>query len=830
MNLPKNDTRSAFNDQNRLTSYRGLATWAYYDLLAITVLALIGFLFLKDTRHWADQAYVGTAQYGDAGFWWSGVIHFAQGIIANNPNLTYRMGYAAFGGSIVAILGPSYILFHKVLISLLIAGACSLYIQLSRILGRIASTFVVSALVLNPYTAEWIAISTSDGFGLILNLGSLISLVIALRTLPNLKWLLIFGFMCAAASLTRPLMNPFFIPAVIAVMAQSRWKIKDSLKALLPLLGIFLFINLAWMSIMAASTGNFALTGESQDSSALYAASDPNIQVWNSAMYSHVEDTSRKVYHVNSPSRNQVNHEFWALTVENYFTHWQYHVRRFWPHVKTIASFTPEHSDYSTARIAQVRHGAQIILILCLSFLAFRRNFIRGLALLGLGAAWCFIPSLQPYFVVLASLVGLCAFFTGNMPAFVFASYWWVGVLALYITGGTSFDLLGNNPYINALGYRLGTQFFYINDLLIIGLFAHTARSSISESHNLITPSSNNQSPLVKKLILFYLSSITLIFVLGFFIIAEHIIERARSVHVSYPDLASGIESIPGSKDAGRHISIIKDLGALQAKLKMRTQERLAITAMSSGFVYNIESQNRALLLLYQQDLLKPVEMSPRDLFAEVSCMLPEDQWMTKQGAWLLRSFPDAKATSNLPHYTDYPLIQGFIPLSSDKKGYDFSHAIYFPLAKYASLLDACKELTVRGGQTVWPRDFGGRSYIRGFGVIRSKVDRGPIEIEVDLSHALGNTNLKFGWKIEHEANLPQGKSKNPELVLNSPKATALWKSASLKDTSIINWVNTPIDNKEQKVILSWTNPSPGDTLWLCEFNLLADDFTDNNP
>jgi hypothetical protein len=801
--------------------------YSYVDLFILIILSAVGFIFLKDTRHWADQAYVGTAQFGDAGFWWGGAIHFAQGIIANNPNLNYRMGYAIFGGSMVSILGPSYILFHKVLISVLLAVAFCLYIQVSQLLGRIVSFFLVCSFILNPYTAEWIAISTSDGFGLILNLSSLITLIIALRSLPSIKWLLVFGVICAAASLTRPLMNPFFLPAIITVAAKLKWNPKLSFKAILPLTGVFILINLTWMSIMAASTGNFALTGESQDSSALYAASDPNIQVWNPTMYIHVQDMARKAYKVNSPSLNQLNHEFWALTLENYKKHWLYHVKRLWPHIKTIASLTPDKSDYGTALMTAVRLYAKIILIALLGFFTLRKKIIPGVIILILGACWIYLPNLEAYIVVLAGISGLFSFFSGNYPVFIFSAYWWVGVLALYITGGTCSDINGNNPYINALGYRLGTQFFFINDFLAIGLFAYISQIKSDIKYSEITKDTKTWSPYINKLLLIYFILLSTTLTLGIIRVGSRIFTRSHLAHVNYPELNHIAQRIPDNIKSGHTISPVKGINPLLSTLKLHSGSRLITTAMSSGFVYNIESQNRALLLLYQQDYINPVEMSPRDFFAEVSRDLPEDKWMTKQGAWLLRSFADAKATSNLPHYTEYPSIQGFIPLTSDKKDYDLSKAVYFPVSKYASVLNACNELSIHGGQTIWANDYGGRSYIRGFGVKRTPKDIGSLEIEVNLTHTRGNKVLKYGWKIEHQSNQNANNVYKPQLELISNEGAIIWRSKPNDLGADIKWVKNILDNYTQKVTLKWLNPSSEDTLWLCEFNLIADDYSE---
>jgi hypothetical protein len=114
-------------------------------LAFFSLIILGGFLFLRDAPHWGRNAYVGSAQFGDAEFWWNGALHFSQGIVEENPNITYRMGYAAFGGVIAAVCGPDYRIFHQLLLLIFLVTNCGLYVSLRGLIGRIAAAAAVMA-------------------------------------------------------------------------------------------------------------------------------------------------------------------------------------------------------------------------------------------------------------------------------------------------------------------------------------------------------------------------------------------------------------------------------------------------------------------------------------------------------------------------------------------------------------------------------------------------------------------------------------------------------------------------------------------------------------
>src|SRR5271156_1175997 len=160
--------------KSNLTSPNG------FDLLAVCFLYLGGLFFLWNSEAWAPDVYVGHDQFGDADFWWQGVLEMSQGIFWDNQNFAYRMGYATFGGLVVTLFGPDYAAFHKFLISVFLAVASAIYIIGIPRVGRTIAFALAASLIFSPFIAERLAISTSDGLGLIFNLVALTALWYAL--------------------------------------------------------------------------------------------------------------------------------------------------------------------------------------------------------------------------------------------------------------------------------------------------------------------------------------------------------------------------------------------------------------------------------------------------------------------------------------------------------------------------------------------------------------------------------------------------------------------------------------------------------------------------
>lgn len=797
----------------------------WIDLVFCATLLVAGFLFLRDAPHWGAYTYLGSAQYGDAEFWWNGALHFSHGIVAENPNLTYRMGYAIFGGLVAAVCGPDYRIFHQILISLFLLTACGLYFSTRSLAGRIAAAAAALFLVFNPFSAEWLAISTSDGLGMIFNLAALLALIAGVRRRLRPGWIALFGFLFACGSLTRPLLTPLIGPAVLTVLAAGWGRWRATVVALVIMLGTFIAPTVAWMGIMKATTGNFALTGASQDSSAFYAASDPKIQVWNPDMYGPVEKSAEKYFHTDAPTPRQINAEFWALTRENYRRYWRYHLSRLGLHSLVIARVVPEQSTDATPFSNQARTGAKWILAAALAATAlWHRRWAGAVAVAALGSAWAVWPSFHPWAVLAASGLGLAVLFLGNRAAFLWASYWWVGLLALYLTGGTCGPPFWPAPALNALGYRLGFQSFFSADVLVICGLGFVSQWQLRPANAPVDHSwLTRPAPLATRLAQTFLTvsalALGLLLCTGAGIVAWRMVGRAYMKPIAYPDLAA-----LSHENAQPEHSLVE----LMTAINTHTGARLVTNAMSSGFVWNLPGQQRCILLLYQQNLVQPVHMSPSRFDVETSQHLPDREWMGRQGAWFVRSFPDTAKATYFPYYLEMPAVQEFIPLSADGKSYDLAHTVVFPLTKAATQLATSGELVFHGAQPEWAIDSGALKFPRRFALRRTGPANAVVELTVDLSHAHGKKSLRFGVLPESAA---PGNPPAPACTLklfSGPVASGIpcWQASFASPATDVVWAEIPLDAKTGSVRLSCENLPSSDKLWFYEFGLTADDFT----
>jgi hypothetical protein len=586
--------------------------------------------------------------------------------------------------------------------------------------------------------------------------------------------------------------------------------------------GAFILPTLAWMAFMGATTGNFALTGASQDSSAFYAASDPQIQCWRPDMYAPIKEAARKRYGVEQPTAQQINAEFWAKTAENYRTHWRYHAARLWSNAFELARFTPQRGGTSSALSAQWRANLKGALTLALAGLAlWRRRWISAGAVAALGVSWILWPQIHPWLVLTAGIGGLAALVFGRRGPFVWTAYWWVGVMALYLTGGTWGPPLGATQDLNALGYRLGFQFFFAADLMIIGLMG-----CIAGAETRTGPESSAFSPsalagrIARGSLLVLLGLLALLLAGGAAVVTSRLVARARSTPTAYPDLGT-----LGSLEAIRGSAPFTAITPLRVAVNAHQGLPLLTKAMSSGFVWNLPGQQRSMLLLYQQDYVRPVHMSPRQFYVEIPQQLPAADWMNRQGAWVIRSFPNTAQNSNLPYYFEMPAVQAFIPLAPDGKSFAVAQTVRFPLAKSATQLVASGELVINGGTPAWAMNSGAQKFPRRFALQAVKADE-ALELLLDLSRARGKKTFRFGVMLESTGDeVARAVPVHLRLTASDPAdPTTLWESDLAPGGTPLP-VN-PVLPEAKRLRLSALHVLPTDTLWFYELVMTADDFT----
>lgn len=791
---------------------------SWLELGFILLVLLAGFHFLGDAVYWGRNAYIGNAQFGDAEFWWNGALQLSQGIIAENPNFVFRMGYATFAGFFVAVCGPNYHLFHKILITLFLVTVSGLYLSLRPLMGRLAACAIIIFFVFNAYTAKWLAISTSDSLGLILNLAAIIALIAGISDGLRLSWIAVFGVFLVAASLTRPLMTPYLLPGILAVVVTGWSDWRRTAQALAVLLASFFLPTLIWMGVMGVTTGNFALTGANQDSSIFYAASDPHIQSWRGDMYVAVNEKAIDRFRTQVPTPRQLNAEFWTITHDNYLKHWRYHADRLAPNVMKFSEFTPDIDAMKSPKREQWRQRLKWILTLALVVTAYRQQRQwSAIAILVLGSYWVLEPAATPWLVLGGASAGLIALLFRRVGLFLWAVYWWIGVAAMYLVGGTIGPPLVPIHEITALGFRLGFQFLFANDIMIIGLLG-----CIALNRTLTGASDDNfgrifcPSPTAERLLricaaVFFVLLLSVLLG-GALVVTWRVYARSHTTPIPYPN-----PTTPSQTHIANEEAVIEDFRQLSLAVGAQDGRAIMIKGQTGGFVWNMPGQERSMLQLYQQDNIRPISLGTRMLYVEVAGHLSETEWINRRGAWTLRSYRDFEPISGQPYYFQRPAIRSFVPLSTDGKSYDVDHAVIFPVAKAATQLVAGGALNFTGAVPEWSMNSGSLKFPRRF-ALRAGPTGAKVGWNLDLTRTRGART--FGFSVQREA--AADSSSRLRLVTNA--GVILWEGKVTAGT-MPTLVQPVLPAGATSLRFTSEDLRPGDTLWFYELVLRADDF-----
>lgn len=88
--------------------------------------------------------------------------------------------------------------------------------------------------------------------------------------------------------------------------------------------------------------------------------------------------------------------------------------------------------------------------------------------------------------------------------------------------------------------------------------------------------------------------------------------------------------------------------------------------------------------------------------------------------------------------------VRGFVPLSEDGMRYELGRARWFPLAVYASQLEANGLLAIAAGKAEWRVDSGAQRYPRR--VILTADAGGEVRLGIDLRRFVGARELRLEW------------------------------------------------------------------------------------
>ena len=813
------------------------------DLAVIASIIAGGLVFLSGARAWAPQVYIGNDQFGDADFWWQGALQLAQGILWDNINITFRMGYALFAGPFVALFGPEYAIFHETLILVFLAVAAGGYVIAAQRVGRITALAMIASLVFSPLQAERLAVSTSDGLGLIFNLVALLALWQALGSRLRIGALAVAGIFLALAGLTRPLMTLFIAPAALLVITLLRVNLLSRAIAAVALIAAFALPTIVWTTAFYFKTGRVGVAGH--DASIFYAASDPNTQVWSPNMYRRIEEAAKARLGASNITEAQVNDEFRIQTLANYRKEFAYHLRRLPDHVLALAQFTfhrfnPGDHAERTIRIIVRLSLALALVVSCLIV----GRYLSAVAV----AALCVLSLLiatEKYVIAAAALCFLLPLPNLLPVHHMIAAYWWTGAAALYFTGGTWGPPVIATFDINALGYRLGSQFLFANEwLVILSLLAFAGvPRPVERWLALRSPAAIGgfdakgvlRLASIAASICFFVA-----FIAGAAIAAARGWRLAHAEPVPMPPVKPLVAALCRSEGrrpsddlpAANSVTVFASMWG-ESNPDSRLEGVHLFTGALGGLVWRMDDQSRTRALFYQQDRRLPFTINPSRTDVEFAGALTERDWRNRQGAWLVRSFREVGPHTGSLYQGSLPKVQTYVPLSEDGMRFDLAKAVRFPLARYASALAYAGRLKADEGRIEWLM-YPTSDYQRRWFVLLPAEQVGPsreVALNLDLRDALGRRRLGFAFRVEPVPGDPNGAGPVSLLIdaidADGRSRTLLRKNATAHGGPVevaTEDVRLDIPDDAVRLRIVFSGLSPKEMVRVVELQAIADD------
>lgn len=744
---------------------------AWFDVLAVAAIILFGMYFLWNPRGWAPNVYVGNDQFGDSEYWWQGALQFSRAILWDNLNIApgsaYRMGYALFAGLLIALFGPEFAVIHKLLLLLFLGIAASGYLILCNRLGRLAALAMTATLVFSPYQAEWLAISTSDSLGLIWNLISLLALFLALNGRIRLRWLMVAGMFLSLGALTRPLMTLLICPAILFILLKFSASFRMRSAAIGVLIAAFTVPSVVWATANYFHAGTFA--SASNDGSIFYAASNPKIQVWDSSIYGPVEQAAQARLGLPSVPDVQMNQEFRYEALVNYRDQWAYHLRRLPQHIMALARFSYHGLNPGDRLDANLRWLVRGLLgiglvILCLV----NRSVLRAALVIGV-CVLSFWTRTAGWVVVASAILCLLPGRNDAMSQIhrLTAAYWWAGVAALYFAGGTWGPPVVTQFGLHALGYRLGLQFLFANEWLVIlalvavaGVPSTAIYPSVFRRFRPWFASAASATTTLKAAGYAAIVVLACVLISGGTIIGFRGWQDAHAAPIRMPSLRSVVSAICVKEgdlqpqDSGIEAEPAVTLQRMWAESfdpVRRLEGTYVFTGMSGGLIWQFPWQERTRLILHQQDQQFPYIFRAARTHIEISGLIDEPSWRYRQGAWIIRSFREVGPVQASVYYESLPKVQVFVPLSADGRSFDTAHMSWFPLARYASALAYAGKLRSEEAQLEWmqyPTTDNKRRWFLLMPPASAQTGR-KSGVEIETSDLIAPSKLSFDFRVE---------------------------------------------------------------------------------
>lgn len=276
-------------------------------------LGLFGLAFGFALTHPWSHALVGEAQFGDAAYWDLAGESWARGYIATKvPDI--RPGYSLFLGIVFSLWGVDSR--HAFVAQALLFSLAALMVYQigKRLGGRVVGLLSGLMLALNPYMAEWVAISTTDLLGSVCNLAALYFLLRVMWRPYRMTDAALFGIFLGYANTARPLSLFFLLPATLTILLLAKTSWKKRVWLTMGVVGGVAFTLSFALMYQYWGTGEIGLS--SNAAASFYGASSPKYKTWTNEAYVEVADLLR-ARGIEATAAN-MNAEFWRLTVKNY--------------------------------------------------------------------------------------------------------------------------------------------------------------------------------------------------------------------------------------------------------------------------------------------------------------------------------------------------------------------------------------------------------------------------------------------------------------------------------------------------------------------------------
>jgi hypothetical protein len=414
-------------------------------------------------------------------------------------------------------------------------------------------------------------------------------------------------------------------------------------------------------------------------------------------------------------------------------------------------------------------------------------------------------------------------------------------VVALFLSGGT-WGLPDALPRVNALGYRLGSQFFFVTDWLVISLVSAIAflrwreppAAAVDDPSPwmvkaVLAPPRARVSVAVALVFLGLLAGTAGLFAAGTTVVAYRMVKRSLGEPRLFPDVSGAVQWVRSNADrwqSKRDLRVASDYRDAAVVTNSNAESPyLILTGATGDFIWNMPGQARSQAMVFFQQRLRPFDMYPGRLFVEFPRHLKGREWKRRQGVWVLQRFPDALPPSNVAYYRNEAAVRGFVPLDETGARFAPERATWFPLTLYASQLLASGCLRLDPASHGFAPTSGAERFPRRMWLepVADATADAVSSVTLDLSRVLGPARLDYGYSYE---------LKPPHLPRTVTMSVFADDRLLEADTLQVSSPNTPVQRKSYdlgpyaartaRVIFQGLEPK--ERVWLEELTLSMSD------